>query len=383
MVRKTLRILVFVVAILSVVALLGGGGYLVWKQMTAGPKVDVGTLPTPDAGGIEKQLIGVYLQLRQGDLEKPANADGQRVHFVVEPGETAADIAQKLQQAGLITDADLFRMLVRYYDLANRLEAGEYELSPAMTMIEIAETLRHGRLREMTITIPEGWRLEQIAEYLEERGIASKAEFLDLASRDWPEFTFLQGRPAGASLEGYLFPDTYRIGPSYGAREIISLMLSNFDRRVTPELRAQAQAKGMSLHEVVTLAAIVEREAVIPDERPIIAAVYLNRLVAGMYLGADPTVQYAKGFDQKTGRWWGPLVVEDYQSVDSPYNTYTHLGLPPGPICNPGLDAIRAVLYPASVDYFYFVRNDVKGDGSHVFSRTFEEHLENQAKYRR
>lgn len=381
--RKIVRALIFLLAILAVLALFVGGGYVVWKQMSSGPKLDAGTLPTPDAGGVEKQLIGLYLQFRQADLETPADATGKPVSFTVEPGETAADIAAKLQQAGLITDADLFRMLVRYYDMANRLEAGEYELSPAMSMVEIAERLQHGRLRETTITIPEGWRLEQIAEYLEERGIAGRSEFIAMASQDWPEFAFLRDRPAGASLEGYLFPDTYRIGPSYGAREVISLMLSTFDRRVTPELRARAQEQGMSLYEVLTVAAIVEREAVIPDERPMIAAVYLNRLGAGMYLGADPTVQYAMGFNPNTGRWWNPLTAQDYQAVDSPYNTYTHLGLPPGPICNPGLDAIRAVLYPASVDYLYFVRNDVKGDGSHVFSRTFEEHLENQAKYRR
>lgn len=381
--RKTIRVLIFLVAILAVLALFVGGGYLVWQRMTAGPSVDAGALPTPDAGGVEKQLIGLYLQFRQADLETPADPQGKPMPFTVEPGETAADIAAKLQQAGLISDADLFRMLVRYYDMANRLEAGEYELSPAMTMVEIAERLQHGRLREMTITIPEGWRLEQIAAYLDEQGVAPRSDFIALASQEWPEFTFLRDRPAGSSLEGYLFPDTYRIGPSFGAREVISLMLANFDRRVTPELRARAQEQGMTLHEVLTLAAIVEREAVIPDERPIIAAVYLNRLEAGMYLGADPTVQYAMGFNPKTGRWWNPLTAEDYQSVDSPYNTYTHLGLPPGPICNPGLDAIRAVLYPASVDYLYFVRNDVKGDGSHVFSRTFEEHLENQAKYRR
>lgn len=381
--RKTLRVVVFLVAILAVLALFLGGGYVVWKQISSGPRVEVGGLPTPDAGGMEKQLIGLYLQFRQSDLETPADPKGPMMPFTVNPGETAADIAAKLQQAGLITDADLFRMLVRYYDLANRLEAGEYELSPAMTMVEIAERLQHGRLRETTITIPEGWRSEQIAEYLAERGLATESEFMALTLQDWAEFDFLRDRPVGASLEGYLFPDTYRIGPSYGAREIISLMLSTFGQRVTPELRARAQEQGMSLYEILTLAAIVEREAVVADERPIIAAVYLNRLRAGMYLGADPTVQYAMGFNPNTGRWWNPLTAEDYQSVDSPYNTYTHLGLPPGPICNPGLDAIRAVLYPADVDYLYFVRNDVKGDGSHVFSRTFEEHLENQAKYRR
>ena len=381
--KTTLRIILFLLAIVAVVVLLVGGGFLAWRQLTAGPKIDLGSLPGPEGSGMETKLIGLYLQLRQDDLETPAAAEGQPVAFVVAPGETAGDIAAKLQRAGLIADASLFRMLVKYYNLSSRLEAGEYELAPTMTMMEIAEQLQHGRLRETEITIPEGWRLEEIAAHLEKKGIATQTDFLTLAGADWAGFDFLKDRPAGASLEGYLFPDTYRIGPSFGAREVISLMLANFDKRLTAEMRAQAQAREMTLREVVTLAAIVEREAVIPDERPIIAAVYLNRLEAGMYLGADPTVQYAIGFVQKTGKWWNPLTAEDYQTVDSPYNTYTHLGLPPGPVCNPGLASIRAVLYPAEVDYLYFLRNDVKGDGTHVFSRTFEEHLANQAKYRR
>jgi len=381
--KTTLRIVLFLLAIVAVVVLLVGGGFLAWRQLTSGPKIDLGSLPGPEGSGIETKLIGLYLQFRQEDLETPVAAEGSPVAFVVAPGESAGDIAANLQRAGLISDASLFRMLVKYYDLSSRLEAGEYELAPTMTMMEIAEKLQHGRLRETEITIPEGWRLEEIAAYLEKKGIAKQGDFLTLAAADWEGFDFLKDRPTRASLEGYLFPDTYRIGPSFGAREVISLMLADFDKRVTAEMRAQAQARGMTLREVVTLAAIVEREAVIPDERPIIAAVYLNRLEAVMYLGADPTVQYAIGFSQKTGKWWNPLTAEDYQTVDSPYNTYTHLGLPPGPVCNPGLASMEAVLHPAEVDYLYFLRNDVKGDGSHVFAHTFEEHLANQAKYRR
>jgi len=381
-VKRTVRVVVFSVAILAVLALLVGGGYLLVRKIGSGPLVDWDTLPKSD-GGIEKTLIGLYLQFRQDELETPLNPNGQPVVFVVEQGETAGDIAANLEQAGLVSDAALFRWLVRYYDLGNRLEAGEYELSSSMSMVEIAERLQHGRLQETTITIPEGWRLEQIAAYLSAQGIADEEEFLALARAGEFDFDLLRDLPAGASLEGYLFPDTYRIGPSFGARAVIMLMLSNFDTRFTPEMRARAEALGLPIHEVVTLASIVEREAVIPDERPVIAAVYLNRLEAVMYLGADPTVQYALGFDQATGKWWSVLTPEDYQSVDSPYNTYTHLGLPPGPICNPGLASMQAVLYPADVDYLYFLRNDLAGDGSHVFSRTFEEHLANQEKYRR
>ena len=377
--KKTVRVIIFLIAVLALLTLFVGGGYLVWQRLASGPKIEVGTMPTVDGGGIERQLTGLYLRFREAELETPVNAAGAPVAFIVEPGQTAGEIGLELQQAGLISDAALFRMLVKYYDLGSRLEAGEYQLSPAMTMTEIAETLQHGRLREMTITIPEGWRLEQIAEYLEAQGIASRADFMALAAQPWAEFEFLRGRPAGASLEGYLFPDTYRIGPSFGAREVITVMLENFNRRVPPDMRAQ----GLTLHQLITLASIVEREAVISDERPIIAGVFLNRLDAPMYLGACSTVQYSKGIDAATGAWWSPITVEELQSVASPYNTYTNLGLPPGPICNPGLDAIRAALNPADTDYLYFVLNDVKGDGSHVFGRTFEEHLANVAKYQR
>ncbi len=380
--KRTVRIVVFSVAILAVLVLLVGGGYLLVRKIGSGPVIDLGSLPKSE-GGIEKTLIGWYLQFRQKDLQTPLNPNGESVVFVVQPGETAAQIAEHLEQAGLSADASLFRWLVRYYDLGNSLEAGEYELSPGMNMMEIAERLQHGRLRETTVTIPEGWRLEEVAAYLGAQGIVDQGEFLALATSGEFDFDFLRNRPPEASLEGYLFPDTYRIAPSFGTRDVVMLMLTNFGDRFTPEMRARADALGMTIHEVVTLASIVEREAVIPDERPLIAAVYLNRLEQVMYLGADPTVQYALGFNQDTGKWWGTLTPEDYQSVDSPYNTYTHLGLPPGPICNPGLASMQAVLYPADVDYLYFLRNDIAGDGSHVFSRTFEEHLANQAKYRR
>lgn len=136
----------------------------------------------------------------------------------------------------------------------------------------------------------------------------------------------------------------------------------------------------MSIYEVVTLASIVEREAVVDEERPIIASVYLNRLNRGMYLQSDPTVQYAKGYSAESGRWWNPMIQEEAQSVDSPYNTFLYPGLPPGPICSPGLASIQAVLYPADTPYLFFFS---KGDGTHAFSKTYEEHLENMRRYRR
>ena len=158
-------------------------------------------------------------------------------------------------------------------------------------------------------------------------------------------------------------------------------MLANFDRRFTPEMRQMAAERRMTIYQVVTLASIVEREAVIAEERPIIAGVFLNRLAKGMTLDACPTVQYALGYQEETGQWWKtPLSLEELDQVNSPYNTYLHPGLPPGPICNPGLASILAVLQPAETDYLYFL---AKGDGSHAFAKTFEEHLQNRQRYQR
>jgi len=226
--------------------------------------------------------------------------------------------------------------------------------------------------------------MEQIAKLLDRESVLPAQEFLALAREGGFVHPFLRDRPAGATLEGYLFPDTYRLPAEAQASDLIERMLTNFDRRVTPQMRQDAAVQGLSLFQVVTLASIVEREGAMREELPLIAGVYRNRLDQGMKLDADPTVQYALGFQPGTGQWWKrPLQLEEYTQVDSPYNTYLYPGVPPGPICNPGLAAIEAVIYPAASDYLFFVRNDVADDGSHVFARTLEEHESNRQRYQR
>ena len=337
------------------------------------------------AEAVDSFLLGVYLTFRQEDISRPASDDPTPIIFTVEPGETASDIALRLKRLGLITDAELFRLLARYRKADSKLEAGRYELRANMTMEEILEALQHGRLEEVVVTIPEGWRAEQIAEMLEEKVGLDKEEFLTLIRGGGLdpglEYDFLQSRPPGAGLEGFLFPDTYYLPVRPSALDVIERMLANFDRRFTPEMRQMAAERGMTIYQVVTLASIVEREAVIAEERPIIAGVFLNRLAKGMTLDACPTVQYALGYQEDTGQWWKtPLSLEELDQVNSPYNTYLHPGLPPGPICNPGLASILAVLQPAETDYLYFL---AKGDGSHAFAKTFEEHLQNRQRYQR
>ncbi|MGB9879862.1 MAG: endolytic transglycosylase MltG, partial [Anaerolineae bacterium] len=248
------------------------------------------------------------------------------------------------------------------------------------SMPEVIGQLQHGRLRAKRVTIREGLRAEEIAHLLATEGLVDQEEFIRLVRDDTFHYDFLRDRPETApkTLEGFLFPDTYEFPVNITATALIDTMLQNFDRRVTIEMRKQALDQGLTLFQVLTLASIVEREAVVPEERPIIASVYLNRLRRGIYLEADPTVQYAKGYDPQTGSWWPHLSLEELRAVDSPFNTFIHPGLPPGPICNPGLASIEAVLNPANTKYLFF---HAKGDGTHAFAETFEEHLENQKKY--
>ncbi len=341
-----------------------------------------------------ERVMESYLNTNRAELTKPFSVDDRPVRFVVEPGTPARVIGQNLAAAGLIRDDLLFEAYVRVGGLAARLEAGTFILSPSMTLVEIVEILQHAEAASVTITLPEGWRLEQVADYLGEAAIfadpagaeAYRAQALsgDLTGLDVAAYPFLQARPAGASLEGYLFPDTYEI-PAEGAlpADVLGRQLGNFAARVVPAYDAAVAAgtTTLDLYTALIIASIVEREAVVPEERSDIAAVYLNRVAAGMRLEADPTVQYAMGYQAATGQWWKtPVFLEEYSSVISPYNTYLNDGLPPGPIASPGLGSIAAVLAPAEHDYLYFVATP-DGTGRHVFATTFEEHAANVQKY--
>jgi UPF0755 protein len=256
-----------------------------------------------------------------------------------------------------------------------------------MSMPQIAEKLQQPQIEEIVVTVPEGMRAEEVADLLNVRSITDGEAFLSMvrggsaSARALGEYSFV---PDGlASLEGYLFPDTYRLPAQATPADLIRRMLDNFGQRVTSDVLAPATAAGRGLGQVVTMASIVEREARLADERPIIASVYWNRVsgacsaeTGGAYLQADPTVQYAAG---RPGEWWWkPPSVEAYQQIQSPYNTYLRPGLPPGPIASPGLSAIRAAAEPAQTSYCFFL---AMGDGSHVFASTLAEHQANIARY--
>jgi UPF0755 protein len=331
--------------------------------------------------------MGAYLEANRDRLETSSSDVYEPVVFVVEPGTPARMIAQNLVAEGLINDARLFEAYVRVNGLAQGLEAGTYTLSADMTIIQIAEILQHAVAPSVAIGIPEGWRLEQVAEELKRSTELDGEHYLALATTGADldlSYPFLADRPTGATLEGYLFPDTYRVLKDGATPEdLLTSQLDAFAARVIPlyEEAVAHEQTALSLHEVLTVASIVEREAVIDEERPLIAGVYLNRLDQGMKLEADPTVQYAMGYQAGSGQWWKtPVTLEEYGLVNSPYNTYLYPGLPLGPIASPGLGSIEAVLNPDQHDFLYFVAIG-DGSGRHVFSRTFEEHAANVREY--
>ena len=332
-------------------------------------------------GGIQGLVRGTVTQ-----LDTPVSDDSRKVTFTVQPGRSAVQIGDELYALGLIRSPLTFRTLVEARGVGAKIESGEYQLSPSMTTGEIVTVLSRGASRSgITVTIPEGWRAEQAAQKVEALGIARSDELMQLVSGGpRTDLPLAEPLPVGATLEGYLFPETYEVAKGATARTLMEMMARQFDKAVTPKLRQQITGRGLTLHQAVTLASIVEREAAIPAEQPVIASVYLNRLKRDMPLQADPTVQFAvasANLAEALGySYWKRDLSRDDLRLVSPYNTYVQHGLPPGPICSPGLSALEAVANPADTEYLYFV---AKGDGSHVFSRTDTEHAANVERYRR
>lgn len=295
-------------------------------------------------------------------LRAPGPTRGDQViRIQIPPGATLRQVIDLLAAHGVISQPDKFRYLVEWKGVSTRIQAGEFEFAPGLRPEEVLALLVAGRPVLYSITIPEGYNLVQIAKVLDQTGIWSGEKFLALAQD--PAFAASLGIPY-SSLEGYLFPETYKFPRSAAETEIIRTMVRRMEKEFTPEAEETMRRMGFSRHEVLTLASIVEKETARPEERPLIAAVFLNRLRRGMRLDSDPTVIYGlPHFD-------GNLTRQDL-ATPTPYNTYRLPGLPPGPIASPGHEAIQAVLHPAGTDYLYFVS---RGDGSHEFSRNYRDH---------
>src|SRR5215217_7426931 len=329
---------------------------------------------------------GVWAFSYAAELARPSDA-GEPVMLTVFEDQTDAEIADELASQGLIRSTLLFQ---GQFKLAGgALIPGTYTLRKGMSVPQIVDRITGAAPAEeapeqaastekesFDITVPEGWRIEQIAEeYARLGGKGGAQAFVDAVKGiDRSQFDFLEGLPADASLEGYLFPDTYRFDANDPVVNVVT-MLTNFGNKYTPEMRQRTQQMGLTIRDVVTLASLVEREAQIPEERPTIADIYLSRWEQDWRLEADPTVQYALGTPDE---WWPKLSGDDL-FYDSPYNTYQNDGLPPGPIANPGFASIQAVLFPDDTPYMYFV---AKGDtGEHAFAVTAEEQAANVEQY--
>lgn len=324
--------------------------------------------------------------------ESQSEMVGRPVTVEITEEDDGGSVAEKLTDAEVIRYGFYFEQRLRFG--GGELKPGVYNLRVGMSVPEIIdrvtvpseepsgeeEAAAQGNTgqQSFSVTFIEGQRIEQNAPVVEEAGLQNGSADYLAAAQDVDRFrgsySFLETVPEGASLEGFLFPSTYNIGEGAGAADVIHLQLSTFESTFTPEMREQADTLGLSIYEVVILASIVEREAQIPEERPIIAQVYLNRIAEGMVLNADPTLQYVVGTPED---WWPVLntaLLE--QASGSPYNTYEVEGLPPTPVANPGFASIQAVLEPSGDSFLYFVTTG-DGSGAHVFANTLEEHNAN------
>ncbi|MBC8171399.1 MAG: endolytic transglycosylase MltG [Anaerolineae bacterium] len=358
-------IVVILIALLLVVGVCGGLVFLL-----AGDQI---------IDGVRTALLKLAISGREDDLQTSVSSDNTPVRFRVAPGDAPAVIAANLVQSNLILDAGLFVDYVRAESLDVELEAGTYFLNQAQTLSEIAMALTDSRFSSIPFTIFPGWRLEQVVETIDANPLFafSGADFMAVVGAGVefdPVFAQRVGLPAGASLEGFLYPNTYSLAPEITPEMLRDTLTNAFLVGISGQTEQDAAVSGYSLYEIVTMASIVQREAVRIDEMPRIAGVYFNRLNIDMKMDADPTVQYALG--KSRGDWWAQITQADYQNVVSAYNTYLQTGLPPGPIANPSLEAIRAAIYSEESNYFYF-RADCRDDGYHDFARTFDEHLAN------
>lgn len=384
--RSSLRRFLFGLVALLVVVAVAGATWVTFGVLAGGPGAEEGGSAAEQ--GLREWYTAWYLDRRAEDLAPPSD-DDTPVDFEVFEGEAMSSVASRLESQTLVRDGDLFLSLVRDRGLDTQVQAGRHVLRGDMSAEEVLEELLIARADELTLTIPEGLRVEEVAALIGATDLGSREEVLALvAPEEGPAGGALglppaaQDRPEGASLEGFLFPDTYQLDPEAGVEPALQTMLDTFEARVGPDFAALAEAQGLTPYEAVVLASIVQRETVLPAEAPQIARVFLNRLDTPPYLlNADPTVQYALGFQVEEETWWKrPLLTVDTE-IDSPYNTYRVGGLPPGPIANPGLSAIEAVLRPAEGTWQYFVANEEACDGSHVFADTLEEHSANIAQY--
>jgi UPF0755 protein len=325
--------------------------------------------------------LGIYFFFEVG-ASPSSNAD--LVPFTISPGENFNDVTQKLHKNNLIRNTVVFHIRAKMLEADQKLQVGDFFLRRNMNMDKILETVTNARLVERRVTIIEGLRLEQIAQILTKEGWEGK-KFIELVRKgNFPQFSFLKDKPQGASVEGFLFPETYTFTAGMSEEDIINTMLKQFGEQYNTRLREKAN-QGIGIYKIVTMAALIEKETAKADERAIVSSVFYNRLWGDMRFDTDPTVLWARDTelykkDNTYNKWWKTPITKEDLNFDSPYNTYKFKGFPPGPICNPGLASLVAATEPATTDYLFFVATGDR-EGSHAFAKTLEEHNENVKKY--
>lgn len=313
-------------------------------------------------------IVLISLLIFWWQIRTPLNSAGEVKIFKVEKGNSAKIIAQNLEKAGLIRSPFLFRLYVFLALSQYSLKPGEYELSPKIPIRDIGDALVFGGTNEVVITIPEGFNLEQIEDRLVGAGLAKQNELMNYKfSKDMP--SILSDKPKSASLEGYLFPDTYRFFKDASLSDIVSKMVANLDAKLTPELKLAIKNSSYNTYQILTMASLIEKEISKDSDRPMVAGILWKRLRAGVPLQVDATLVYITGRQE---------ISEADKKINSPYNTYFYRGLPKGPIASPGLSAIRVAVFPEASSYWYYLSAK---DGKTVFSKTLEEHNRNKAIY--
>lgn len=285
--------------------------------------------------------------------------------IVVEPGMTTQEIGELLYNKGLIKNVLAFRIVAKIEGMENSLQAGEYQFAPDMTVQKIVSILARGETVFKQLVIPEGFTVDQVAELIETSKLGSAAKFKQLA-RDYAPYAYMEtSGPVKYKAEGFIFPETYRVTKGMTEEQLLAMLVSQFDKSLTSAMRGRFNELGITMRQAIILASLVEKEARIEKDRPIIAAVFQNRLKRDMPLQSCATIQYILGYPKPD------LTIKDTE-LPSPYNTYQNMGLPPGPVANPGAAAIKAVLYPEQTNYLYFVADK---NGAHIFSESYDQHL--------
>jgi len=372
--KNRLQSCLLILFILSIIGLSAGFAWLYFVVST-----DVNLTygePDPSLGFYKSFVYTTKLYFSEEKLSDDQNNLSQEFFFEILPGETVGQIAYRLKMNELIQDTEIFNDFLIYKGYDRKVQSGYFRIEPEMNGIEIAEKITNPIPDKVRFIILPGWRMEEISTVLPNSGLEMNPdEFLQMVRNPSSELL-----PADleevSSLEGYLFPGEYLVDRKITTIDFIQLFLNAFLENLNDEYLIAFENKGLTLNQAIIIASMVEREAVITDEMPMIASVFLNRYLIGMKFDSDPTVQYAVGYNINQATWWtNPLSLNDLQ-FDSPFNTYLYNGLPPHAICNPSLNAIKAVANASESPYYYF-RAKCDGSGYHNFAETYEEHLGN------